>query len=128
MHELSIATRLVDRAHSAAHDHGAAEIEELTIALGRATHVNPDQLRFCLETAVDGTIAADAAVIIERVSPRARCDCGWEGETDSLEGTIAYAPDVRCPDCGERADLVAGRECRLRSIEIPDASAADATE
>lgn len=123
MHELSIASRLLDRALSAADDHGADSVEELTVALGRATHVNPDQLRFCLETAIDGTIAADAAITIERVAPRARCECGWEGEPDGLEGTIAYAPDVRCPDCGDRADLVAGRECRLRSIEVPDAAA-----
>ena len=128
MHELSIASRLLDRALSAADDHDADSVEELTVALGRATHVNPDQLRFCLETAIDGTIAADATITIERVTPRARCDCGWEGEPDDLEGTIAYAPDVRCPDCGERASLVAGRECRLRSIDIPDAPAPDATD
>ena len=122
MHELSIASRLLDRALSAAADHGAETVDELTIALGRATHVNPDQLRFCLETAADGTPAADATFSIERIPPRARCDCGWTGEPDRLESTITYAPNVRCPDCGGRATLVEGRECRLRSIGIPDES------
>ncbi|AFZ73345.1 hydrogenase maturation nickel metallochaperone HypA/HybF [Natronobacterium gregoryi] len=127
MHELSIASRLVDRALSAADEHDADDVEALAIDVGRAAHVNPDQLQFCLETAVDETIAADATIDIETVSPRARCDCGWDGEPDRLEETIAYAPDVRCPDCGKRAELVAGRECRLRSIEIPDANATEAS-
>lgn len=120
MHELSIATAIVDRALETATAHGAAEVEELTIELGKATHVNADQLRFCIDTAVEGTIAADATVTIETVSPRAQCDCGWRGEPDALGVAISYAPDVSCPDCGSRVELARGRECRLSSIEIPE--------
>lgn len=120
MHELSIATGIVDAARSAAEDHDAGSIEELTIELGRATHVNPDQLRFCLETAIEGTIAADADVTIETIDPRARCTCGWEGEPDDLGVALSYAPDVRCPECDSRTELERGRECRLSSIEIPE--------
>lgn len=120
MHELSIAAAIVDRALSVAADTGAEAVEELTIELGRATHVNPDQLRFCIETAVEGTIAEGATITVEPVSPRARCGCGWNGEPERLDVAVAYAPDVRCPDCGNRAELVSGSECRLRSIEVPE--------
>lgn len=125
MHELSVATAIVDRALSAAADNAASEIEELTVEVGRATHVNPDQLEFCLETALERTIGAGATIHVETLTPTAECECGWRGEPDRLDTAISYAPDVRCPDCGKRATLVQGRECRLRSIEIPDDRQAD---
>ena len=120
MHELSIASGLLDRALTAAHDHGATQIDELTVEVGEATHINPDQLRFCLETAATDTPAAGATISIDTVPASARCDCGWEGTPDALDETIAYAPDVRCPECGVRTSLAEGNGCRLRSIEVPD--------
>lgn len=120
MHELSVAMGIVDRALGAAEDHGTETIEQLTVELGSATHVNPDQLRFCIETATDGTPAAGATIEIEQVAPMARCECGWEGEPGTLEAAMVYAPDVQCPECGDRTDLVRGRECRLAAVELPD--------
>ena len=120
MHELSIAMGIVDRALEAAEKRGAERVDRLTVELGAATHVNPDQLRFCVETATDGTAAAEATVDIEQTAPRGRCDCGWEGEPEALESAMVYAPDVRCPECGDRTELISGRECRLAAVEIPD--------
>jgi hydrogenase nickel incorporation protein HypA/HybF len=120
MHELSIATSILDRALTAASDHGAEEIEELTVEVGTVTHVNPGQLKFVLEAAMETTIAADAEVILETVTPDAQCDCGWSGEPETLDVAVSYAPDISCPSCGARLTLDRGRECRLASIEIPD--------
>ncbi len=120
MHELSIATGILDRALSAAEAHGADRIEALRIELGEATHVNQRQLRFCLETSLEGTIAAGARVRIDEITPQAACDCGWNGRPQTLEIALSYAPDVRCPECDSRATLVRGRECRLASIDVPD--------
>lgn len=120
MHELSIANAILDRALSAAADHDAEVIEELTVEVGKATHVNPDQLRFCIETAIKDTIAAEATVTMETITPEARCECGWSGEPGGLDVAVAYAPEIRCPDCGDRTELECGRECRLASIEIPE--------
>ncbi len=120
MHELSVAMGIVDRARRAAEEHGAAVVEELTVELGAATHVNPDQLRFCLEVATRETAVEGATITIETVEPLARCGCGWHGEPGGLEAAIGYAPDLRCPDCGGRTALERGRECRLASIEVPD--------
>lgn len=122
MHELSVASGIVDRALAAAAEEGADRIEELTVEVGEATHVNPDQLRFCLDTAIEETIASGATVTIEPVSPVVRCGCGWRGEPETLDVAISYAPDLRCPECGDRTEFEQGRECRLASIEIPDAA------
>lgn len=120
MHELSLATRLVDRAVSAAASHGADHVDELTVEIGEATHINPDQLRFCIEVALDGTVATDATVTIDTLPVCARCECGWDGRPERHDLALSYAPDVRCPECQSTAALESGRECRLKSIEIPE--------
>lgn len=120
MHEISVAKGILDRALEAASAHGADSIDAITLEIGRATHVNPDQIVFCLEAIADSTPAEDSTIRIEIVEPVAECECGWRAEPDELDFVSGFAPDVRCPDCGRRADLVQGQECRLASIEIPD--------
>jgi hydrogenase nickel incorporation protein HypA/HybF len=119
MHELTVAQRLLDRALSAAEDHGADEIATLTVELGAATHIAADQIAFCIEAVAEGTPAADATIEFERVQPRGQCECGWQGTLPSISDAQP-APSVRCPECGSRVTLTAGRECRLASIDVPE--------
>jgi hydrogenase nickel incorporation protein HypA/HybF len=123
MHELSVAEAILDRAREAADEHGADEVAELTVELGTATHVNPDQLRFCIETVAETTPLDGVSVAMEEIEPEAACDCGWRGEPPSFEGTAASVPAARCPECGSRTEFTQGRECRLSSIEVPDETA-----
>lgn len=120
MHEVQIARDLLDRAESAATDVGAEEIAALDVAVGQATHLNPRQLRFTIETVAEGTIAEGATVEIEIVAPEAVCECGWEGAPDTLDAAQIIAPNVTCPACGRRLEFTAGRECRLTGISVPD--------
>ncbi|MES3516995.1 MAG: hydrogenase maturation nickel metallochaperone HypA [Natronomonas sp.] len=120
MHELSVAQRLVDAALDAAADHGADRIDTITVELGTATHVAADQLEFCLDALTDGTPAATATIEFDRIDPRGRCSCGWSGSPSSIDGVTPETPSLRCPDCGSRLSLTAGRECRVARIEVPD--------
>jgi hydrogenase nickel incorporation protein HypA/HybF len=120
VHELSIAQSLVDRAVETAAEHGADRIDRLDLAVGEATHLDPDQLAFCVETVAADTPAADADVVVDAIAPEGVCDCGWSGEPETLSGLPMAAPDLRCPACGERVDLTAGTECRLARISVPE--------
>lgn len=120
MHELAVATRLVDRACETASEHGADRVTELSIELGAATHLRGDQVRFCVETVAEGTPAADAEVTIETVAPLGECDCGWSGKPDTVDTAMAGVPNLTCPACGSRLRLTAGNECRLVSIEVSE--------
>lgn len=121
MHELAIASQLLERALATADEHGADRIDGMTVAVGEASHVATDQLAFCLDAEADGTVAADAEIEIETVEPEGRCPaCGWTGTPERVENTVAVrAPDRTCPDCEQRIELTAGDDCRLRTIEIP---------
>ncbi|MFB6072170.1 MAG: hydrogenase maturation nickel metallochaperone HypA [Halobacterium sp.] len=128
MHELSVARGVVDRAAETAREHGADSVDAVTLAVGRVTHLNPDQLRFCVQTVAAGTPVEDATVRVERVDPRARCDCGWTGEPDAVDDAAAYVPDPVCPSCGDRVELTRGRGCRVRAVEIPETETTQADD
>lgn len=127
MHELTVAKAILDRAREAI-DLDPGDIETLTVELGVATHVNPDQLRFCIEMVAEETPLADIEVAIERVAARAVCDCGWRGEPPAFEGSAAVVPAGRCPECGGRTKFTQGTECRLTSIHVPDGADTRRTE
>jgi hydrogenase nickel incorporation protein HypA/HybF len=112
MHELAIASRLLGRALSVADEYDADRID------GEVTHLAPDQLRFCLSAAADGTPAEGATVEIESVPPEGACDCGWRGTPERIDATVA-APRRRCPECGDAIDLVAGDDCDLAAVDLP---------
>lgn len=120
MHELSIASAILDRAVEHADEAGAEEIDGLRIVVGEATHVNPRQLRRTVEAVARETPAAGADVEVETVEPAGRCDCGWSGTPPTVDGLSMAVPDRRCPDCGDRLALTAGDGCRLDSITVPD--------
>lgn len=120
MHELSVARRLVGLVLETASENDADAVEELTIEIGRATHLNPRQLRFCLEALLEGTPAANASVTFETIDPYGHCECGWNGRPDTVEYLSTAVPALGCPNCGGRIDLDRGRDCRLASITVPE--------
>lgn len=120
MHELSVAQRLIDRATSVAREHDAPHVEQMTLAVGRATHLNPDQLRICVETLATDPPVSDVRVSVDRVPVRGECECGWEGEPEPVPDALTYVPDPTCPECGARICITQGRGCHLSRIDIPE--------
>jgi len=121
MHEFSIATQVLDAAREAAADHGADTFEGITVSVGDASHVNPDQLETCLDAAADSTITdGDLTIDIETEPAYAECACGWSGEPGEIDRALAYAPNLTCPECDARLELQAGNECRLMSVTLPE--------
>jgi len=120
MHEMSIADSMIDIAKRTAADNDAGRITGLTVAVGEATHVNPDQLRHALEVMADGTLAEDAEITMETIDAEAACECGWSGEPPTVDGAAMIAPTSKCPECGNRTELTRGDECRLESISVPE--------
>ncbi|MFW6017670.1 MAG: hydrogenase maturation nickel metallochaperone HypA [Halapricum sp.] len=124
MHEFSIAAQILETAREHAEAEDASHVTRLEIEVGEASHVNPDQLETCMEAAKTNTIAAEATVEIETAVPYAECSCGWNGEPDVAENALVYAPDLTCPECGERIDLSGGDSCRLMSLTVSEESPA----
>lgn len=113
MHELSIATALVERASEESERRGGRRIEAVYLRLGPFSGVVEDALRFSWDLATAGSAAEGARLEIEHVPLVVHCPrCDADREPPSLH-------DLRCPVCGGPAgELVSGRELELRALEI----------
>jgi hydrogenase nickel incorporation protein HypA/HybF len=119
VHELSIASRVVELASEQCRDAGAARAVAVTLRIGRLACVHDDALRFSFEIVREGTPLAEAELRIVHVPVTIWCAaCAREVE---LPGIQRFA----CPACGTPSgDVRAGRELDLESIELADEPAA----
>jgi len=111
MHEFSIIQNIVDIAVNAADFNKLGKVKKLDLEIGKASGVEIDALRFAWESAIKGTVLADALLEINLISLRLKCrQCGFIYEPEEYPGI--------CPQCGAViAEIIAGKELRIKSIE-----------
>lgn len=112
MHELSIAQSIADsvREHAASHD--GRRVLKVGVRVGEISGVNADALDFCFGMTTKDTELDGAALDLERVGVRYRCDdCGEE--FPAADFTCA------CPACAsQKTRLVAGDELAISYLEL----------
>jgi len=117
MHELSIATSLVELASAYAARQGAQRISRVQVRIGVLQHV-ARSLYFCFGNVARGTPCEGATLEIEEVPLVVECPaCRAEKVPRALY-------NFRCPDCGSATPRVtSGRELQLVAIALPENSA-----
>ena len=113
MHELSIATSIVDIVAEHARQQGGGRVTGVTLRIGRLSCVHEDALRYSFDLVTEGTPLAGATLAVIEVPVRIWCTiCKAEVE---LPGIQRFA----CPACGHLSgDIRAGRELDIESIQI----------
>jgi hydrogenase nickel incorporation protein HypA/HybF len=119
VHELSIASRVVELVGEEVRAAGGGRVVAVTLKIGALSCVHEDALRFSFNLVREGTPLADAELRIVTVPVVIWCAaCGREV---ALPGIQKFA----CPECGTPSgDIRAGRELDLESIELADEAAA----
>jgi hydrogenase nickel incorporation protein HypA/HybF len=112
MHEVGIMQSMLALATERAEAAGAARIHELRLRIGQLSGVVPESLEFAFELMREGTMAAEARLVVEHVP--AACWCaGCQTEFDAPE------LDYQCPRCHKPSrELRRGTELALASMEI----------
>jgi len=120
MHELSIATSLVELACDHARQHEGRRVTKVMIRIGVLQHV-ARSLYFCFDNVARGTACEGAALEIEEVGLTVECPaCRAVKAPHGLY-------NFRCPDCGvPTPQVVTGRELQLVSIALAPDDAIDA--
>lgn len=114
MHETGIAMEVLRLARETAEREGAARIARLKVVVGRWSGVEPETLRFALETLLEGPVLEGARVEME--VREAEFSCGHCGARFRAQGY--FDP---CPACGrEGAEMVAGDELLLEELDVED--------
>jgi len=111
LHELSIASNLIDIVNKAVEGQDVSRVTSLRIVIGEMSNVVPDCLSFAFEVTSKGTVAENARLDFEKKPLVARClDCGSEFPIrDYL---------FLCPQCeSPKIEIISGKEFFLESIE-----------
>jgi hydrogenase nickel incorporation protein HypA/HybF len=112
MHELTIASALVDQVCDHAARAGARTVTEIRVRMGALSGV-ARALYFCFPSAARGTRCEDAVLYIEEVPLTVMCD-----HCHAVKSPAARY-NFRCPDCGHPTPKVlTGREMQLVSIAL----------
>jgi hydrogenase nickel incorporation protein HypA/HybF len=116
VHELSIASQLVDQMTQIAAERGVVRVVEVEVVCGVMQQIVPEALELGFEAVAAGTVVEGAELRIVEEPLAGSCGaCGFE-----------YAPrldDFRCPECGAaNPQLTAGQDIVLRSMvcETPE--------
>lgn len=120
MHEMAIASALVDQVLRVAREHQAERVSEVVVVCGVVQQVVPEALELAFEAVTAGTTAEGATLRIEMQGIVARCrECGLQYE--------AAVDDYGCPDCGAAdAELLRGHDIILQTVvcDVRDEAAA----
>ena len=112
MHELSLCQDLIGQVTELARNNRAQAVSCVTIQIGQLAGVEPLLLESAFTIARAGTVADNAEMITELVSPCVICNaCGRESDVSST--------NLRCPACGtDDTRLVRGDELILARVEL----------
>ena len=132
MHELSVMSQVADSIMGIARDKGATRIESVHLQVGELTFLAWDQLEFAWEiySRDVGPPLEGATLNLEKMEARGSCpSCGYTGGLKVVEYDDSHytTPVLDCPQCGERVDILEGRDLIIRDIrmEVPDDAGED---
>lgn len=112
MHELTLCHSLVEIIEQEAVLQSFQRVETVRLEIGALSCVEPEALRFCFDTATQGTVADSARLEIITVPAEARCrDC------DAEQSFHRWA--AACTACGgHRIDVRGGDQMRIKELEV----------
>ncbi len=112
MHELSIATNIVSEVEAAARAHNAAAVSSVTLAIGRLCGVVPGALQFGFEIVREGSLLAQAELVIEEEPVVVWCPEG--NHTVELSDMAFRCPEHGCPT----PEILSGKGMEILRFEI----------
>ena len=120
MHELAMATSMVEAILDTAKKNDAISITEAVLDVGELTMLNPEQLRFMIDVIREDTLLENAEIIINMIPIEIECEkCGFKGESKTDENMDHLMAVATCPECDNtRVSIIEGRECSIKTIKI----------
>ncbi len=120
MHELSMATSILENILDVAEKNAAISVTEVVLEVGELTMLNPEQLRFMLDVIRKDTIMKDAEIIINMIPIEVECpSCDYTGVAKPDEHMDHLMAIAICPECGQtNLHILKGQECNIKTIKI----------
>lgn len=112
MHELSIATRIMEIVKEVMKEHSAKSVGEITVEVGSLSCIDPSSLEFCFEAIIRDSPLEGARLRIDRKQAMARCrSCGKTYEVCDM--------DFSCGNCGSHDfEITSGTDILITQVEV----------
>ena len=101
--------------------HEAKKVTEVNLIIGKLTFLGIEQVRFAYRILTEDTIMKESKLIIKEKDGMIECpNCGYKGTLEFKDDLIYHVPTpiLKCPECGEAAKIVEGKECTIESIKM----------
>ena len=120
MHEYSMMVDIVEAALSALENYEVENVMKVFLDVGELTFLNPVQLQFSFKILTEDNILKGADLVIEEKKAEIECtSCGYRGVLENKpEENHFRIPQIFCPKCKGKINLLSGRECILRNIQM----------
>jgi hydrogenase nickel incorporation protein HypA/HybF len=118
MHELSIASTVLERAKAASDKNGGARVTKIGLRIGEISGVDADALTFGIEALCKDTPMQGVVLEVERCKRKQRCTaCATEFVP---EGFLPVCPACR----SDMSECIAGKELDVMFYELEDSPCA----
>jgi len=127
MHELWIASGLVEKLPEFSRQNPARTIIEVRLEIGELSHTDSNTLSFCCESITKGTRVQNSSLIIQETPALVKCPYrSYRGRPNYSDDVLVAAPVItmRCLECGETVAADRGQERTIKSIRFSEANAA----
>ena len=120
MHEFTTAQSILSTVLKVAAQNEAEKVTEIALEISTLSHLNRDQLIFCLKALAEETLARDARIRITERDVRALCDkCGYHGPIEVRGDPFEALISAKCPKCGSRdIEIEEQNDCILKHIRV----------
>lgn len=127
MHEYSLAHALLEGLTAHLHQQPVqGQVKVVHVRKGELLVLSEQALSEAWRILSEGTELAGSELRIESVPVKVRCgSCGYEGPVAYVreEGWHFAVPVLACPQCGGRAEVIAGRDLAIVGLSVDDSPA-----
>jgi hydrogenase nickel incorporation protein HypA/HybF len=120
VHELSIATSLVEALLEIAKKQAATKVLAVELRVGKLRLISLDQLRFSYEILSKGSLLEGSPLTIEETPGFTRCpNCGYAKEFETGDMSFHFTlPSMKCPKCATDLKIEGGDECVITKVRM----------
>lgn len=94
-------------------------VNEVMLDIGELTLLGREQLEFCYRIMAEENRLKGSKLIINTVPAEVLCkECGYSGPIEYFTEFHLETPILSCPKCGHTVEILKGRECSVRSVNL----------
>jgi hydrogenase nickel incorporation protein HypA/HybF len=121
MHEMSVATSLIEEILSNLKDLKVNKVEAVTLVIGELAFISETQLEFCYDLLKkEHEVLKGSTLVMEKEEAEVECqECGYSGGLGTVDEPVDHRMmmSFMCPKCGGTFDILKGRGMILKKIQ-----------